>query len=62
MLVSCLAPKNRKKKFCCYSRNVVTGAHYHFVSRWASSTSYFVAALVMMIFVRREVFPRLTVI
>ena len=33
-----------------YLRNVVTGAHYHFVSRWTSSTSYFAATLVMIIF------------
>merc|ERR1712018_103597 len=33
-----------------YLRNVVTGAHYHFVSRWTSSSSYIVAALVMMVF------------
>ncbi len=37
-----------------YLRNVVTGAHYHFVSRWTSSSSYFVAALVMMIFVSQQ--------
>lgn len=29
----------------------MTGAHYHFVSRWTSSSSYFAAALVMMVFV-----------
>ena len=34
-----------------YLRNVVTGAQYHFVSRWSSSTSYLAAALVMMVFV-----------
>ena len=34
-----------------YLRNVVSGAHYHFVSRWTSSTSYFTAFLVMIIFV-----------
>jgi hypothetical protein len=34
-------------------RNVVTGAHYHFVSRWTSSSAYIVAALVMMVFVSR---------
>jgi len=34
-----------------YLRNVVTGAHYHFVSRWTSTTSYLAAAFVMMIFV-----------
>ena len=33
-----------------YLRNVVTGAQYHFVSRWASSTSYVAAAVVMIIF------------
>merc|ERR1719187_199580 len=33
-----------------YLRNVVIGAQYHFVSRWASSTSYVAAAVVMMIF------------
>jgi len=33
-----------------YLRNVVTGAQYHFVSRWSSSTSYLAAALVMMVF------------
>ena len=36
-------------------RNVVTGAHYHFVSRWTSSTAYIVAALVMMVFVSIKV-------
>ena len=36
--------------FCTY-RNVVTGAHYHFVSRWTSSTAYIAASLVMMVFV-----------
>ena len=34
-----------------YLRNVVTGAQYHFVSRWSSSTSYLAAAMVMMVFV-----------
>ena len=29
----------------------MTGAHYHFVSRWTSSSAYIVAALVMMVFV-----------
>jgi len=33
-----------------YLRNVVTGAQYHFVSRWSSSTSYVAAAVVMMVF------------
>jgi len=33
-----------------YLRNVVTGAQYHFVSRWSSSSSYIAAALVMMVF------------
>ena len=32
-------------------RNAVTGAHYHFVSRLSSWTSYLAAALVMMVFV-----------
>jgi len=33
-----------------YLRNVVTGAQYHFVSRWSSSSSYIAAAIVMMVF------------
>ena len=37
-----------------YLRNVVSGAHYHFVSRWTSSTSYISAFFVMMIFVRNN--------
>ena len=32
-------------------RNVVTGAHYHFVSRFTYSAAYIVAALVMLLFV-----------
>ncbi len=39
-----------------YLRNVVSGAHYHFVSRSNSSTSYLMAALVMLIFVSRVYF------
>ena len=35
-------------------RNVVTGAHYHFVSRWTSSTAYIAASLVMMVFVSKD--------
>ena len=34
-------------------RNVVTGAHYHFVSRWTSSSAYIAASLVMMVFVSK---------
>merc|ERR1719228_1296847 len=33
-----------------YLRNVVTGAQYHFVSRWSSSSSYLAAAVVMTVF------------
>eukprot|EP00096_Caligus_rogercresseyi_P012715 TRINITY_DN5421_c0_g1_i1.p1 TRINITY_DN5421_c0_g1~~TRINITY_DN5421_c0_g1_i1.p1 ORF type:complete len:669 (-),score=159.65 TRINITY_DN5421_c0_g1_i1:83-2089(-) len=33
-----------------YLRNVVSSAHYHFVSRWTSSSSYFLAFLIMMAF------------
>jgi len=33
-----------------YLRNVVSGAQYHFVSRWSSSSSYIAAAIVMMVF------------
>ncbi|TRY74592.1 hypothetical protein TCAL_08569 [Tigriopus californicus] len=33
-----------------YLRNVVSGGHYHFVSRWASAFSYFVSTIVMIIF------------
>jgi len=33
-----------------FLRNVVTGAHYHFVSRWTSSSAYIAASLVMMVF------------
>jgi hypothetical protein len=34
-----------------YLRNVVSGAQYHFVSRWSSVSSYVAATLVMIIFV-----------
>ena len=34
-----------------FFRNVVTGAHYHFVSRFTYSAAYIVAALVMLLFV-----------
>ncbi|CAB4062657.1 Membralin [Lepeophtheirus salmonis] len=33
-----------------FLRNVVSSAHYHFVSRWTSSSSYLLAFLVMMAF------------
>jgi hypothetical protein len=44
-----------KPKVCVvvqgYLRNVVSGAQYHFVSRWSSVSSYVAATLVMIIFV-----------
>lgn len=33
-----------------FLRNVASGAHYHFVSRWTSSSAYIAASLVMMVF------------
>lgn len=34
-----------------FLRNVVTGDHYRFVSMWMARSSYFAAALIMLIFV-----------
>ena len=34
-----------------YVRNVVTGEHYRFISVWMARSSYFAAALIMLIFV-----------
>ena len=42
-----------KKMYVFLCRNVATGAHYHFVSRWTSSSAYIAASLVMMVFVSR---------
>ncbi|XP_023320920.1 uncharacterized protein LOC111695729 [Eurytemora carolleeae] len=45
--VKSLADKENNKGFL---RNVVTGAQYHFVSKWSSVSSYVPAALVMIVF------------
>jgi len=45
--IKSLAEHNDNKGFL---RNVVTGAHYHFVSRFTYSTAYIVAGLVMLLF------------
>ena len=34
-----------------YLRNVVTGEHYRFVSKWMARSSYLAAAFIMLIFV-----------
>lgn len=36
---------------CHFSRNVVTGEHYRFVSMWMARTSYLAAFFIMLVFV-----------
>lgn len=43
--------KYNLKRSIVICRNVVSGAHYHFVSKMTSLTAYISAALVMIIFV-----------
>jgi hypothetical protein len=39
-----------------FSRNVVTGEHYRFVSMWMARTSYLAAFFIMLVFVSTLVF------
>lgn len=39
-----------------FSRNVVTGEHYRFVSMWMARTSYLAAFFIMLVFVSTSVF------
>lgn len=42
--------------FFSFSRNVVTGEHYRFVSMWMARTSYLAAFFIMLVFVSTSVF------
>lgn len=42
--------------FFSFSRNVVTGEHYRFVSMWMARTSYLAAFFIMLVFVSISVF------
>ena len=44
-------PESPQRLVLLFDRNVVSGAHYHFVSKSTSFTAYISAGLVMIIFV-----------
>jgi hypothetical protein len=45
-----------RELFFSFSRNVVTGEHYRFVSMWMARTSYLAAFFIMLVFVSTSVF------